>query len=151
MFGSVQANPVKTVDAIKNYDDLTAFILNRGNEMMMKAIQNNDLVYMEAMRADVIMVRDGAIELINARYDYLTWYSFAMYTNGKSKLIALDMSGDLKAAVVKFGQLDGQSYYEQYVKPLYESITEVELRMQYAQVLGIVDNCIEQMRVNLGR
>lgn len=151
MFDFIQANPVKSVDAIKNYEDLTSFVMYRGTEMAEKAIANNDLVYMEALRADTVMVRDAAIELMNARYDYLTWYSFMMYNNGKSKLIALDHTGDMKAVVAQFGKLDGQAYYENSVKPIYGTVTETELRVYYAQALTSIDSLIEMMRTALGR
>lgn len=145
------AQPVKTLAEVRNYNDLNSFVLMRGLQLGLNAIESNDLVYMEAARADIVAIRDAFIEIMNARYDYLTWYSFILYLNRKSKIMALDASGDLLAALDMFTTFDAQQYYAEYVKPLFGTMTEGQIMAHYATQLANVDKTIEDMRVALGR
>lgn len=151
MFDFFAQPTVKTLDEVRNFADLNAFVLMRGFQLGLNAVESNDLVYMEAVRADTVSLRDSLIEIMNNRYDYLTWYSFVMYLNRKSKIIALDASGDLAAAVDKFATYDGQKYYAEFVKPLFGTITESQIKVHYNTMLANIDKAIEEMRIALGR
>lgn len=145
------AQPVKSLEEVRNYTDLNSFVLMRGFQLAQTAIENNDLVYLEAVRADTVALRDALIEILSNRYDYLTWYSFIMYLNRKSKIIALDASGDLAAAVDKFATYDAQKYYAEFVKPLFGTVTESQIKTHYNAMLANIDKAIEDMRIALGR
>ncbi len=131
---------------VTNYTELNAFVFARGTEMAIKADRDNDLVYMEALRADAKRVFEATIEIIENRYDYLTWYAFMVYINRISLLIPLDKSGDLAKCIDLFASMDGQAYFEETVKPLYNTPIEV-IKEGQAASLAMIDEVIGEMRV----
>lgn len=143
--------PVKSLEEVRNFNELNTFVLVRGFQLAFDAVENNDLVYLEAVRADTVRLRDSIVEVINKRYDYLTWYSFTMYLNRTSKIVALDTSGDLLGAVNKFTEFDGQQYYNDYVKPLFGTLAENDVKTHYNAMLANLDQAIEAARIALGR
>lgn len=130
---------------VTNYAELNTFVSIRGNEMAMKADRDNDLVYMEALRSDTKRVFETAIEIIENRYDYLTWYAAMAYVNRTSKLLPLDKSGELVKCIDLFATLDGQAYFENEVKPLYETPISMIKEGQMA-ILAMIDEAIDEMR-----
>lgn len=104
--------------SVTGYAEVQKAVLDRGLEMAMAAIESEDLVYLEALRADTVTVMNFTIECVSNRYDYLTWLAGTSYINRTSKLVALDKTGDLVKAIDTMEKLNAEAYYHAEVVPI---------------------------------
>lgn len=111
---------------VTGYAEAQKLVLERSFDMISVAMANKDITVMEALRQDVKSAFDFTIEVINNRYDYLTWLAGSNYINRTSKMVKLDTTGEFKKLIERIELLDAQTYYHSDVVPLFTtSVTDL--------------------------
>ena len=131
--------------SVTGYADIQKAVLERSMEMAMAAIEAQDLVYMEALRADTVTAMNFTIECITNRYDYLTWVAGINYINRTSKLVNMDKTGDLRKAVEAMANLNAEAYYHAEVVPVLNSPLS-QLIQGKAEMVKNLDEVIAEIR-----
>jgi hypothetical protein len=130
---------------VAGYAEIQRAIIAKAQDQASVAMMNNDLVYMEALRADTIAGLDFTIECIEKKYDYYTWFAGSNYISRTSKIVALDTSGELIAIFNRMETLDAHAYYEADVLPVMATPISILLQGR-AEILETLDDAIEYMR-----
>lgn len=130
---------------VAGYAEIQRAIIAKAQDQAAVAMMTNDLVYMEALRADTITGLDFTIECIEKKYDYYTWFAGSNYISRTSKIVALDTSGELIAIFNRMETLDAHAYYEADVLPIMATPISILLQGR-AEILETLDDAIEYMR-----
>ena len=131
--------------SVTGYAEIQKAVLDHSVEMAIKAIEAQDLVYMEALRADTLTVMNFTIECVSNRYDYLTWVAGTSYINRTSKLVGLDKSGKLMKAMEMLETLNAEAYYHAEVVPVLNTPLAMLIAGKAEMIQGL-DEAIAEMR-----
>jgi hypothetical protein len=131
--------------SVTGYAEVQKVFLDHSIEMAAKAVEAQDLVYMEALRADTLTVMNFTIECVSNRYDYLTWVAGTNYINRTSKLVGLDKSGKLMKVIEMMEKLNAEAYYHAEVVPVFNTPLVMLIEGKTEMIQGL-DIAIAEMR-----
>lgn len=130
---------------VAGFAELQQDVRKLGAEIASEAINSRDVNILEAMRLDVIAMRDFSVKVIVERMDHDTWRQAMLQVNRSAAMLKLPQGNKVLELLERMEKLDSREYYNVEIVKLFEMDPEF-LRQQLDMVIADMDETIANLK-----